>query len=60
VFCLTPEGLAMIEVAPGIDIARDVLAHIAFEPIIRDVKTMDAALFQPVWGQLQAIVAKSN
>ena len=34
VFRLTREGLELIEVAPGIDLQKDVLAHLGFEPII--------------------------
>ena len=32
VFELTPEGLELIEVAPGIDIERDILARMEFKP----------------------------
>lgn len=46
VFRLSREGLELIEIAPGIDIERDVLAHLPFEPVMRDVQTMDAALFR--------------
>ena len=35
VFRLTPSGLELIEVAPGIDIERDILAHMDFAPIVR-------------------------
>jgi propionate CoA-transferase len=54
---LTPEGLELIEIAPGVDLERDVLQHMGFRPIMRDVKLMDAALFQPVWGGLGAAIA---
>jgi len=52
VFRLTgsPEhpALELIEVAPGVDLRRDVLAHMDFEPLISPrLKTMDAALFRP-------------
>jgi len=57
---LTAEGLALIEVAPGIDIERDVLGQMDFQPIVRDVKLMDAALFQPVWGELKRLVNKAR
>ena len=45
VFRLTPEGMELTEVAPGIDIARDILAHMDFAPIVRDPKLMDARIF---------------
>lgn len=50
VFRLRSEGLELIEVAPGIDIERDVLAHMDFLPLMRDVRLMDEAFFHPVWG----------
>jgi propionate CoA-transferase len=31
VFRLTPDGLELIEIAPGVDLEKDVLAHIGFE-----------------------------
>jgi propionate CoA-transferase len=45
VFRLTSKGLALVEVAPGIDIERDILAHMDFEPNIGDVQSMDARIF---------------
>ena len=35
VFRLAAEGVELIEVAPGIDLHRDVLAHMQFRPILR-------------------------
>ncbi len=43
---LTPDGLELIEVAPGIDIARDILAQMDFEPIVRKPAIMRAAIFK--------------
>ncbi|MEY2892317.1 MAG: hypothetical protein RJA98_2225 [Pseudomonadota bacterium] len=57
VFKLRAEGLELVEIAPGIDLQRDVLDQMDFAPIVRDVKTMDPALFQPVWGGLKAALA---
>ena len=43
---LTPDGLELIEVAPGVDLERDILAHIGFEPIINgEPRLMDARIF---------------
>ncbi len=47
VFRLTGKGLELTEVAPGIDIGRDILPHMQFEPIITNPQTMDARLFAP-------------
>jgi len=57
VFKLRADGLELVEIAPGIDLQRDVLAHMDFAPIVRDVKTMDPGLFQPTWGGLKAALA---
>ncbi|MDX9975209.1 MAG: CoA-transferase [FCB group bacterium] len=47
VFRLAPEGLVLAEVAPGIDIQRDILDRMGFTPIVPDeVPLMDAALFR--------------
>ncbi len=46
VFELSAEGLVLIEIAPGVDLERDVLAHMDFKPIVSgSLRTMDAALF---------------
>jgi len=45
VFRLGPEGLVLTELAPGVDLGRDVLAHMDFEPGIAGPASMDPALF---------------
>ena len=46
VFRLTSSGVMLIEVAPGIDIEHDVVAHMGFRPLIaEEVKIMDSRLF---------------
>jgi propionate CoA-transferase len=45
VFKLTPDGLELVEVAPGIDIERDILARMEFRPIIRNPAIMDQRIF---------------
>ena len=47
VFRRVADGIELIEVAPGIDIDRDILAHMEFRPIIRDPQPMDARIFRP-------------
>lgn len=47
VFRLGEQGLELIEIAPGIDLERDVLAHMQFRPIVPDrVASMDPAIFR--------------
>jgi propionate CoA-transferase len=47
VFRLHPAGLELIEIAPGLDLQRDVLDRMAFTPVIeREPSRMEAALFQ--------------
>ena len=46
VFRLTPEGLALVEVAPGVDIERDILPHMDFRPIIDAPHPMDPLIFR--------------
>jgi len=46
VFQLTREGLELVEVAPGIDIERDILPHMAFAPIVNQPVPMDPRIFR--------------
>jgi propionate CoA-transferase len=46
VFGLTAEGLELLEIAPGIDMERDILAQMAFRPIIKNPQPMDARIFR--------------
>lgn len=46
VFRLTDEGLKLIEIAPGVDLEKDILQQMEFQPIIaQDLKVMDPAIF---------------
>jgi len=48
VFRLGPEGLELIEIAPGIDLEMDILRQMEFRPSIRTpLKEMDRRLFGP-------------
>ncbi|MCP4645411.1 MAG: acyl CoA:acetate/3-ketoacid CoA transferase [bacterium] len=47
VFELVPEGLLLKEVAPGVDVEKDVIGQMDFTPIMPDdVPEMDPAIFQ--------------
>jgi propionate CoA-transferase len=47
VFKLTKKGLTMIEIAPGIDVEKDILAQMEFKPQIADVlNVMDKRIFK--------------
>jgi propionate CoA-transferase len=47
VFCLADKGMALIEVAPGIDVEQEVLGRMDFEPIVREVGLMPEGCFLP-------------
>jgi propionate CoA-transferase len=54
VFQLTADGLELIEIAPGIDLERDILTQMDFRPhIASKLKTMDARIFQAAPMQLR-------
>ena len=46
VFRLLADGLHLVEVAPGIDIERDILSQMDFRPVVGDVALMDARIYQ--------------
>ncbi len=46
VFSLAPEGMALVEIAPGVDLEKDILACMDFTPVIgQDPKPMDSRIF---------------
>jgi propionate CoA-transferase len=47
VFRLTPRGLELMEVAPGVELESEILAHMAFRPIVDAPGLMDARIFRP-------------
>lgn len=47
VFEVRPEGLTLTEIAPGIDLEKDILANMEFKPVIaNDLKEMDSRIFK--------------
>ncbi len=45
VFRASRKGLELVEIAPGIEIERDILPHMGFEPVIDRVALMDPRIF---------------
>ena len=47
VFSLTDKGMALIEIAPGMDIEKDILGQMDFKPIVSEkLKPMDPRIFK--------------
>jgi propionate CoA-transferase len=58
VFRLSSDGVTLIEVAPGVDVDRDILARMDFKPkIAPDLREMDARIFRPERIGLDATLA---
>jgi propionate CoA-transferase len=45
IFRLHERGLELAELAPGIDLKRDILDHLPFKPIVNNVREMEFGLF---------------
>jgi propionate CoA-transferase len=59
VFRRAKAGLELIEIAPGIDLERDVMAEMEFRPAVApDCRAMDARLFKPEPMGLQRDLAE--
>ncbi len=47
VFALTDDGMALIEIAPGVELAKDILSQMDFEPIVKgQPPLMDERIFR--------------
>lgn len=62
VFKLTKGGLMLTEIAPGVDLKKDVLEKMEFEPIIAsDLKLMDSRIFEyDKMGIYQEVMSKTK
>ena len=53
VFKLINKKMTLIEIAPGLDLQKDVLDQMGFKPeIAPDLKVMDEGIFREKWGGL--------
>lgn len=46
VFALADEGVELTEIAPGVDLEKDILAYMDFQPIVKNLKKMDERIFR--------------
>jgi len=59
VFKLIDHKVTIVEIAPGIDLEKDVIAAMGFRPEVSpELKLMDPALFCEKWGGLKAAICK--
>jgi propionate CoA-transferase len=43
----TSDGMELIEIAPGIDVEREILPHMSFKPVVRNPRPMNPLIFKP-------------
>jgi acyl CoA:acetate/3-ketoacid CoA transferase len=61
VFTLGADGVELIEIAPGVDLRRDILAQMGFTPLIRTpLHVMQRRLFLPAPAGIQPLPARRN
>ncbi|MDN8848871.1 acyl CoA:acetate/3-ketoacid CoA transferase, partial [Staphylococcus aureus] len=55
------KGLKLLEIAPGLDLEKDILAHMAFRPIIADdIKVTNSDIYQDEWGGLSQAIKSEH
>jgi propionate CoA-transferase len=58
VFELINGQVTLTEIAPGIDVEKDILPHMEFKPAIAPtLKTISSEIYHPEWGKLKDIIA---
>jgi len=61
VFTIEEGELTLIEVAPGIDIERDIISQMGFRPrISNNLKEMPVEIFEENWGQLKEVITSKK
>ncbi|MCD8871517.1 acyl CoA:acetate/3-ketoacid CoA transferase [Staphylococcus gallinarum] len=61
VFELMNNGLKLIEIAPGLDIEKDILAHMDFKPMVaEDIKVTNPAIYHDKWGGLAQVIRSED
>mmetsp|Transcript_22308 Transcript_22308/g.62641 ORF Transcript_22308/g.62641 Transcript_22308/m.62641 type:complete len:741 (-) Transcript_22308:102-2324(-) len=70
VFELNHRGIKLVEVAPGIDVGRDIVANMDFAPYVKesDIKEMDQRIFNPTrnmkmyeeWFDMESLIHNRN
>lgn len=60
VFRLIPEGLELIEIAPGADLQKDILDQMDFRPVMKNIRQMPAEIFNEKWGGLSEITSTGH
>lgn len=59
VFKLIDGKMTIVEIAPGIDLKKDILDQMDFIPAVSDnLKTMEPGIFRDNWGQLKDYINK--
>ena len=61
VFQLTDKGMELIEIAPGLDLERDVLSQMDFKPLVsKDLTEISSEIFQESWGKLTQSIKNNH